>query len=233
MRWRGANPETETESFPTLQARLDDISAKTRNLVPAEKLAVYDRALEEVRASGVAERALQAGDRAPEFELPDCNGQLLRSAELMQAGPLVVVFFRGRWCPYCHQQLAAMQQVEPEITRAGASLVAISPQNSKHTYLTRDQHHLKFPLLSDAGNAVARQFGLAYRVPDYLKQMYLRTFVNLKVYNGDESWELPVPATYIIAPGGSILWAAVDSNYMRRPEPAEVVERLRQLAPST
>jgi peroxiredoxin len=231
MRWRGANPEIEAGHFPTLQARLDDISAKTRELVPAEKLAIYDRARQEICASGVAARALRAGDRAPEFELPDAEGRLVGSAGLLARGPLVLVFFRGRWCPYCTQQLAAMQQVEPEFEAAGASLLAISPQSVKHTYLTRDQHHLK-NVLSDAGNAVARRFGLVYRVPDYLKEMYLRTFVNLKVYNGDEAWELPVPATYIVAPGGAIAWAAVEGDHTRRPEPAEVLQRLRQMAPA-
>lgn len=229
MKWRGANPETATAQFPTLQAKLDDISAQTRSLVPAEKLAVYDRAREELSGSGMAQQALKAGDRAPEFELPDANGQPVRSAGLLARGPLALVFFRGRWCPYCHQQLAALQRAAAEVSAAGAALVAISPQNAKHTYLTRDQHHLTFPVLSDAGNAVARQFGLAYRVPDYLRQTYLRTFVNLKVYNGDESWELPLPATYVIAADGVIAWAAVESDYTRRAEPAEVVERLRSL----
>jgi peroxiredoxin len=229
LKWRGANPQTAPEQFATLQAKLDDISAQTRSLVPAEKLAVYDRAREELRASGLAGRALQAGDRAPDFELPDAGGKLVRSADLLARGPLAAVFFRGRWCPYCHQQLAAMQGVADDIAAAGASLVAISPQNAKHTYLTRDQHHLTFPVLSDAGNAVARQFGLVYRVPDYLRDVYLRTFVNLKVYNGDESWELPMPAACVIAPGGRIAWATVESDYTRRPEPAEIVARLRGL----
>ena len=107
---------------------------------------------------------------------------------MLRNGPLAIVFYRGRWCAYCNTQLAAMQQVHQEIALAGASLVAISPQTQKHSYMTRDMHKLRFPVLSDAGNEVARKFGLVYRLPAQLQAIYETIMTKLPGYNGDQSW---------------------------------------------
>src|SRR6266849_5721012 len=153
----------------TLQQQLDELTNKLRSLVPAERLATVDRAAEELKKSGMAERALKAGDHAPLFELPDGDGLAWRSEDVLRSGPLVIVFYRGRWCAYCNAQLSALQAVHKQIAAAGASLVAVSPQTKKHSYMTRDMHKLRFPVLSDAGNDVARKFGLVYRVPAELQ----------------------------------------------------------------
>jgi peroxiredoxin len=92
----------------------------------------------------------------------------------------------------------------------------------KQTYFMRDQHRLRFPLLSDPGNRVARQFGLVYRVCDEQRELYSRTFVNLPLVNGDDSWELPIPAIYILDRDGIVLFASANEDYMERPEPAEI-----------
>ena len=110
---------------------------------------------------------------------------------------------------------------------AGATLVVISPQTAKQSYFTADQHQLRFPVLSDPGNRVARQFGLVYRLPQELERLYRGIFINLPLANGDESWELPLPATYILERDGTVLFAFADADHMRRAEPAELVERLR------
>ena len=90
-----------------------------------------------------------------------------------------------------------------------------------------DQHKLRFPLLSDAGNNVARQFRLTYRVPALQEAVYRRAFVNLPFTNGDESWELPIPATYILERDGTVLYASANEDYTERPEPADIVVALR------
>ena len=166
------------------------------------------------------------GAKAPGFELKSHNGVVVSSAELLLKGSLVVCFFRGRWCPFCVGQLEAMNLVLPQIQQARASLVAISPQTVQQSFFMVDQHKLRFPLLSDAGNQVARQFGLVYRVPDDQRQVYRRAFVNLPFVNGDESWELPVPATYILETDGTILYASINPDYTVRPEPAEILDIL-------
>jgi peroxiredoxin len=138
----------------------------------------------------------------------------------------VVCFIRGRWCPFCVGQMEAMNYVVPQIMAAGASVVVISPQTEKQAFFMRDQHQLTFPMLVDAHNDVARQFGLVYRVPDEQQALYRSTFVNLPFVNGDNSWELPIPASYVIDRDGTILFASADEDYTQRPEPLEILNIL-------
>lgn len=196
-------------------------------MVPASRVAIVDRAIEELKNSGIAGRALKAGDRAPSFELPDGDGRTWRSEDFLRTGPLVIVFYRGRWCAYCNAQLVALQEIHRQIAAAGASLVAISPQTQKHSYMTRDMHKLRFPLLSDVGNQVARRFGLVYRVSPELQAMYESIYTKLPGYNGDPSWELPLPATYMVEPDGIVSYSRVDADWRHRPEPDEILTKLR------
>jgi peroxiredoxin len=215
----------------SLEKQLEELTAKLRSLVPAERLATIERAVEEMKAFRGAARALQAESQAPSFALPDGEGHVWRSEDLLRHGPLVTVFYRGRWCAYCNAQLASLQQIHQQIAFAGGSLVAISPQTQKHSYMTRDMHRLRFPILSDAGNQVARQFGLVYRLSPELQTMYETIMTRLPGYNGDSSWQLPLPATYIIRPGGMISFARVEDDWRRRAEPAEILRNLS--APSS
>jgi peroxiredoxin len=207
-----------------LNQQLDSLTAKLRAMVPAERLAVIDCAAEQLSHSGLANRALKIGDSAPAFELPDGDDMLWRSEDLLRSGPLVIVFYRGRWCAYCNTQLAALQEIHPEIAATGASLVAISPQTQKHSYMTRDMHKLRFPVLSDQGNQVARKFGLVYRLSPELQAMYESIMTKLPGYNGDQSWELPLSATYVVQKDRKILWARVDADWRHRPEAEELLE---------
>jgi peroxiredoxin len=213
----------------SLRGQLEELTSKLQALVPAERLATIDRAIEQLQVSGLAAGALRAGDPMPDFELPDGDGALWRSQDLLRHGPLVMVFFRGRWCAYCNAQLAALQQVHSRIAAAGASLVAISPQTQKHSYMTRDMHRLRFPVLSDSGNQVARQFGLVYRVSPELQEMYESIFTKLPGYNGDQSWELPLAATYIVRSDNAIVYARLDADWRQRAEPEDVLSSLAQL----
>jgi hypothetical protein len=135
--------------------------------------------------------------------------------------------------------MEAMNAIIPQIQELGTSMVAISPQTVHQNYLMADQHKLQFPLLSDAGNKVAKRFGLAYRVPDYQQEVYGRAFVNLSFVNGDSSWELPIPATYIIGRCKSagegdrvtlVLYASANPDYTYRPEPADILAFIAQLS---
>jgi len=229
MKWRSLEesaPETGTRSLREIYTERKDLIAK---YVPAEIQAVHARAVDELKQSGIAERAPEIGNKAPTFELSDHNGKLVRSANLLAGGALVICFIRGRWCPFCVGQIEAMNAIYPQIKESGASLVAVSPQTVHHSYLMADQHKLGFPPLSDAGNKVARQFGLAYRVPEYQQEIYKRVFVNLPFVNGDDAWELPIPATYILDRDQTVVYAGADPDYTVRPEPSKIVALLSQL----
>jgi peroxiredoxin len=207
----------------TLSSQLEQLTTKLRAMVPAERLTTVDQTIEELIRSGIAGQALKAGNTIPSFELPDGDGMLWRSEDLLRNGPLVIVFYRGRWCAYCNTQLVALQEIHSQIAAHGASLVAISPQTQKHSYLTRDMHKLGFPVLSDAGNIVGKKFGLVYRVPVDLQKMYESIMTKLPGYNGDQSWELPLAATFIVQPSGEISYARVNADWRERPEPHEIV----------
>jgi peroxiredoxin len=216
----------------SLNQQLDSLTAKLRAMVPAERLAVVDRFAESLVKSGLADRALKAGNLAPSFELPDGDGMLWRSDDLLRSftpkaganGALVIVFYRGRWCAYCNAQLSALQESHSKLAEAGASMVAISPQTQKHSYMTRDMHKLRFPVLSDQGNHVSRKFGLVYRLSPEMQAMYESIMTKLPGYNGDQSWELPLAATYVVQPDGKISWARIDADWRKRPEPEELLQ---------
>lgn len=234
MRWRGLD-EAAPEQHATLKEALDERRALMERYVPAETQALHRSVVERLQQAGTASEALRVGVPAPEFELPDDNGKMialhrLRTAGatpvLLENGPAVLLFFRGRWCPFCIAQLEAWNRLVPALSRAGIALAAISPMIPHQSSLTHDQHKLLFPLLSDSGNQVARKFGIVYSVPEEQRAVYRRTFVNLPFVNGDESWELPIPATFGIGRDGKIAFASVDADYTRRPEPLEVLARL-------
>ena len=194
--------------------------------MPPETQAIHARGIADLVAQGIASRSLPEGATAPVFTLNDHNGTPVSSADLLRKGRLVICFIRGRWCPFCVGQMEAMNQIVPQIQRAQASLIAISPQTVQQSFFMADQHKLRFPLLSDASNQVARQFGLTYRVPDFQQSVYRKVFTNLPFINGDESWELPIPATYILDRDATILYASVNPDYTERPEPLEILKRI-------
>lgn len=206
-----------------LQDQLDEIAANTRQLVHPERLAIGERALEELFATGIEERILPVGAEAPRFALKDSNGKLVRSADLLSLGPLVIKFFRGRWCPYCVTELETWRDLYGRLREQGALLVAISPQTERQSDFMVGQHGLRFPVLSDPGTAVAEQFGLAYTIPEYHRDYYLSILVNLPYINGDKSWRLLLPATYVVAKDGRVVYADAHADFRVRPEPEEAL----------
>jgi peroxiredoxin len=206
-----------------LQDQLDEITANTRRLVQAERLAVGERAVAELFGTGIEERILPVGAVVPEFALRDANGQLVRSADLLALGPLVIKFFRGRWCPYCVTELEAWRDLQDKLRERGVLMVAIGPQIQRQSDFMAGQHKLPFPILTDTDNAVAEQFGLVYTVPEYHRDYYLSILVNIPFVNGEKSWRLPVPATYVISQAGRVVLAEAHADFRVRPEPDETL----------
>jgi peroxiredoxin len=228
MKWRSleeSGPDTDARPLREIFAERKELIAK---YVPAETQAIHVQAVAELKAHRLAANILPVGANTPGFELPDHDGKTVSSSDLLAKGRLVLCFIRGRWCPFCVGQMEAMNLILPQIEQAGATLVAISPQTVKQSFFMHDQHKLRFPLLSDAGNKVARQFGLTYRVPSLQEAVYRRAFVNLPFTNGDDSWELPIPATYILDRDSSVLYASANEDYTERPEPADIVRMLQE-----
>jgi peroxiredoxin len=214
-----------------LQQQLDAFKAEFARTAPAGRPALYEAKIEELRSSFAKERAIRTGDRAPDFILLDAQGRDVSLGALLEAGPAVVTFYRGGWCPYCNIQLRAYQAILPEMTALGARLVAISPQLPDGSLSTAESNELTFAVLSDVGNSVARNFGLVWSLPEELRAALRSNNKALPAINGDDSWELPVPATYVVARDGGVALAAIDVDYRNRPEPDAILTTLRSLRP--
>jgi peroxiredoxin len=210
----------------SLQDQLDEITANTRRLVQAERLAIGERAVAELFATGIEEHILPVGATAPEFALNDSHGKLVRSRDLLAVGPLVIKFFRGRWCSYCVTELEVWRDLYGQLREQAALMVAISPETQRQSDFAVQQHKLPFPLLHDPSAQLAEQFGLVYTVPEY-HQRYLKSImVNLPFLNGEASWRLPIPATYVLDREGRVRFAEAHADFRVRPEPMEIFSSL-------
>ncbi len=213
-----------------LQDTLDALRRKFETeLLPPEITEKMHRATAELAASGQAARVRKAGDRAPDFALPDAQGRTVNSAELLRDGPLVLTFYRGVWCPYCNEDLKAIEAWASEIRDRGASLAAVSPQTPANSRKSERDNGLSFPILSDHGGALAEAFGLRFALPDYLREVYLGFGNDLAKINAESSWTLPMPARYVIGQDGVIAYSEVNPDYTRRPDPSELIPVLDRL----
>jgi peroxiredoxin len=176
----------------------------------------------------LAERKVpDQGDPLPEFELPDSStGDMVRSADLLEAGSLVLVFFRGSWCECCRAELQALNQQVEQLQKLGAELVAVSPQLPEHNDSLRKELELRFRILHDAGNEVAARFDLRYELPPAMRDIFRDLEIDLPAFNGDESWTLPMPARFVADQSGTILAVDVNADFSCRSEPAATVQVL-------
>lgn len=189
-----------------------------------------ERHIAELRASGQIDRAVKVGDRAPAFVLPSARGKAFASADLLASGPLILSFFRGSWCPYCVAELEALDEIVPELRARGATLLAISPERPERTAALAEQRRFSFDILVDRGCAVAQSYGVAYTFPEYLRELYHDVLKHdLAAHNDDPVWRLPMPARFVIDGSGIVREAKVDSDYRRRPEPADSLAVVRSL----
>jgi peroxiredoxin len=214
----------------TLASQLADYKAGFAQRVAPERVTMMEAATLDLRATGIEQRALHAGDAAPaDPTLPDALGRPVRLADLWQRGPLVLLFYRGGWCPYCNLELRAWQKRLPELQRLGASLVALSPQTPDNSMSTAEKNELAFPVLSDSALAASDAFGVTFTLPPELVELYGRVGNDLPVLNGNGQWALPLPATYVIDRDGRIVFAHVEADYRERAEPDQVLRALEAM----
>jgi peroxiredoxin len=209
-----------------LQEQLDAFKAEFARTAPVGRPALYDSKIEELRANFAAENAIGVDDQASDFTLPDPEGRPVSLKNILKTGPIVITFYRGGWCPYCNIQLRAYQAILPAL---GARLVVISPQLPDGSLSTTEANSLTFDVLSDVGNVVARSYGLVWSLPEELRAALRSNNKALPEINGDESWELPMPATYVIARDGRVVLAAIEVDYRKRVEPDAILMALKSL----
>lgn len=211
----------------TLTQMIADLQAESLPNIPQEILQTMMQATEDLVATGIAGKALQVGEQAPDFSLPNTSGEAISLASLRTKGPVVLNFYRGAWCPYCHLELKALDDILPEITALGASLVSISPNVVEKSAAFAADNPFGFDILSDVDNVVAKQFGLVFTLADQLRPIYAKFGIDLPTFDGNNRFELPMPATYVLQADGKVAAGFVHEDYTKRMEPAAIIECLK------
>lgn len=194
-----------------------------------ERVAMMEAATADLRGTGIESKALQVAAQAPDLTMPDALNQPVSLSSLWQRGPLVLIFYRGGWCPYCNLELRAWQQHLAALKFLGAQLVAVSPQTPDNSLSTAEKNELAFPVLSDSALEAATAFGVAFEMPPELIELYSRVGNDLPVLNGNGRWVLPVPGTYVIVRNGRVAFAHVEADYRERAEPRDVLAAVAEL----
>lgn len=212
-----------------LQAKREASAAQSA----PDKKKVFAKGIQDVKDSGIEKRATTVGDKAPNFKLPNANGESVALSELLQAGPVVLTWYRGGWCPYCNLTLRAYQQRLDEINALGAEFIAISPEQPDSSLSTKERNALAFNVLSDTGNAVAKRYGIVYDVNPEVLAYYNKGADFQSYYTDDgEMTALPLSATYVIAPDGTVEYAFLDADYRFRADPDDVLKVLKRVRES-
>src|SRR6266516_3336958 len=212
-----------------LQQQIDEFIAEGASWLPAGLLQNLLHPIGQLINSGAAEQALKEGAQAPDFTLPDARGNAVTLSHLLTQGSVVMTFYRGQWCPYCHLMLRAYQQALLHIQARGASLVAISPQTPDYSRALAEKLELTFALLSDMGNQVARQFGLVFTIDEAVRGAHKQVCAYLPAFNGDNSWELPMAGTFLVDQSGTVRQAFVHPDFTCCFDLLVVIARLNEL----
>ncbi|MFL5659927.1 MAG: peroxiredoxin-like family protein [Ktedonobacteraceae bacterium] len=221
-----------TTNIPTntpLQQQIDEFIAEGASRLPTHLLWDLLRPIGQLITSCAAEQSLKEKARAPDFMLLDPRGSAVRLSHLLEQGPVVITFYRGAWCPYCHLALRAYQQALPQLQAGGATLVAISPQTLNRSRALAEKLELTFAVLSDIDNQVARQFGLVFTLDEAVRGAHKQVGADLPTFNGKDSWDLPMAATFLVDQSGIVRLAFVDPDFTRRLDPSVVIAHLKEL----
>jgi peroxiredoxin len=226
----GACNMQEVSVDKSLQEALEAQRTSLNAQISPEKLAIIEKASQDLANSGIHTNFLRVGDRAPDWELKDSEGEEYSLDDELDQGPVILSFYRGGWCPYCNLQLRALQEYLPQYEDLGANLIAISPELPSKTEQSKTLNKLDYRVLSDLGNQVARAYGLVFSLPEELRTVYADLGIDLPAYNGDETFELPVPGTFLVDEKGIIRYAFLDTDYTKRAEPSEILKELKKIA---
>jgi len=216
-------------TLTSLSSQLKDYQNGFKQQASQEIVDTMAQATNELANSGIIDNSLKVGEKAPDFELPSATGTPVKLSELLKNGPVVINFYRGQWCPYCNLELRAFQQLLPEFKAANAQVIAISPELPDNSLSVSEKHDLAFPVLSDVGNKVSREYGLIFSLAESLRPLYKGFGIDILASNGDDTYELPVPATYVIDEASTIRYAYAEADYTLRAEPNDVLAAVKAL----
>ncbi len=212
----------------TLEEQLQGVRNHIASVAPGAAVEAIQTDIDKLIQSGIAEGALKVGQTAPDFTLTNVQGQPVKLSDKLAQGPVVLVFYRGEWCPYCNLTLRTYQKDLSRFQELGAQLVAVSPQTADHSLAVATKNELTFEVLNDRNNNVAREYGLVFKVGEDLRPHLSGLGADVPTFDGEDSWELPIPGVYVIGQDGLVRLAHVDPDFRNRPEPEQLLAALRQ-----
>jgi peroxiredoxin len=211
----------------SLNEQLQAFSESARQRRP-DLAAAIERLIERLRQSGAGQDAPRPGDPMPPFYLPDEGGQMVGLDRLLASGPLAVTFHRGHWCPYCRININALSRAHQEISAEGGKIVAIMPDRQKFAAELKSAGQIPFPILTDMDNGYALSLNLAIWVGAEMQKMMARN--DLPAYQGNDSWMLPIPATFVVGQDGCVKARFIDPDYRKRMAIEDLLAALRNSA---
>lgn len=217
--------QDQTSQLGTLKEALDERRASFATKADDYTKKVFEEGIQAVLNDGTLQAAKQVGDTAPNFSLQNATGKTIELKDYLAQGKVILTWYRGGWCPYCNLQLRHMQNELPNFKAKGANLIALTPEVPDKSLSTTEKNELQFEVLSDVGNSVAKEYGLVFKLIPEVAKIYQKAF-DLHGFNGDESDELPLAATYVIDQEGKITYAFLDFDYRNRAEPKDILAAL-------
>ncbi len=214
---------------PSYQEALKELSGNLSQMLPADALEVFGEDAAALEREHTSILKLLPSDKAPDFTLSNAVNESVNLYKVLETDRVVLTFYRGNWCPYCNLALNQYQSILPEIKRAGATLVAISPQTPDESLNMQEKNALQFEVLSDNGNIVSKQFTTVHANPENSLAKMTDLGYDYDSYYADEASEIPVPAVFVIEKDGIISFAKSEgADYRNRVEPTEIINALNQ-----
>jgi len=209
----------------SLSEQLRSFAENTRQERP-EFAAAVDRLIDRLRRYGAGDSAPKPGEPMPGFVLPDENGDRVSLDDLLDEGPVAITFHRGHWCPYCRININALAQAQKELAKGEGQIIGIMPDLQKFVAELKKQSNVPFPILSDMDNGYALSLNLTVWVGTELQRM-LEDRVNMPAFQGNSSWMLPIPATFVVSRDGLIRARFIDPDYRKRMTITEMLAAMR------
>ena len=197
---------------------LNSLDADVQKLLLSENAKIFSSFLED--------KAIRVGSKAPDVYFRDKNLKTILLKDILKEHHVVLNFFRGAWCPYCNLELTALQNINDKIEEKGARLISASPELYKFVEKTIEKNNITTPVFTDLGNAAANEFGLVFKLPQKYREIYSILNIYLNELNGDNSWTLPMPATFIISKDNIITASYINADYTQRMEPDDILAQL-------
>ncbi|MEM6688823.1 MAG: peroxiredoxin-like family protein [Planctomycetota bacterium] len=212
-----------------LQQQLSELKDSLRSQIPAETFDHFEKSIDDLQEAGTGKDAPKVGDDISNFNLINQSGERRNLADLRASGPVVMIFYRGGWCPYCNLELRNYQQILPQLKEAGATLVAITPETPDNSLSTSEKNELEFEVLTDEAAEYAKEIGIAFSLPHDLREIYTNLGGDLNKFNGEGNWDLPIPATFVVGTDGKVVFTHVDADYTLRANTEDVLDAVKSV----